>query len=201
LAFSGEICFDPATIKYTLKALLSILFAGLVGACGALPGESPPYDTVAPNKARLLITAPALAGVRAVHLKAVRGQAGYRVERARWDTGAGGRAELMLIEALNPKGLDLPDDPRDELINFTSLIDLKASFGELYQSDTGMGPAVWRRFVAGDRTCVIFSQRWDDGPKTPVIRTLFGYYCAAPGGTFTLQDAQSLLQSVYITAG
>ena len=142
MAFSGEICFDPATIKYTLKALLSILFAGLVGACGALPGESPPYDTVAPNKARLLITAPALAGVRAVHLKAVRGQAGYRVERARWDTGAGGRAELMLIEALNPKGLDLPDDPRDELINFTSLIDLKASFGKLYQSDTGMGPAV-----------------------------------------------------------
>ena len=185
-------------MKYTLKALLSILFAGLVGA---MPGESPPYDTVAPNKARMLFTAPALAGVRAVHLKAVRGQAGYRVERARWDTGAGGRAELMLIEALNPKGLDLPDDPRDELINFTSLIDLKASFGELYQSDTGMGPAVWRRFVAGDRTCVIFSQRWDDGPKTPVIRTLFGYYCAAPGGTFTLQDAQSLLQSVYITAG
>jgi len=47
LAFSGELCFDPATIKYTLKALLSILFAGLVGACGALPGKNPPYDTPA----------------------------------------------------------------------------------------------------------------------------------------------------------
>jgi hypothetical protein len=201
LAFGGEICFDPATMKYTLKALLAILFAGFVSACSALPGESPAYDTIAADKARLLITAPALAGVRAVHLKAVRREAGYRVERARWDASAGSGAELMLIEALNPKGLDLPDDPRDELINFITLIDLKARFGELYQSDTGMGPAMWRRFTAGGRACVIFLQRWDDGPKTPVIRTLFGYYCAAPGGTFTLHDAQSVLKTVYITAG
>lgn len=191
-------------MKYTFKTLSSILFtglfAGLVGACGALPGEGPSYDPVAANDARLVIAAPALAGIRAVHLKAVRDKAGYRVERARWDSGRGGRAELMLIEALGAKGLEVPEDPRDELINFTTLIDLKTSFGELYQSDTGMGPAVWRRFTGGGRACVIFSQRWDDGPRTPVVRTLFGYYCAAPGATFTLRDAQSLLRTIRISA-
>jgi len=187
-------------MKYTFKTLLSILFAGLVGACGALPGDGPSYDPVAASAARLVIDAPALAGVRAVHLKAVRDAAGYRVERSRWESNRGGQAELMLIEALNAKGLEVPDDPRDELINFTTLIDLKASFGELYQSDTGMGPAVWRRFTAGGRACVIFSQRWDDGPETPVTRTLFGYFCDAPGANFTLQDAQSVLRTIRIAA-
>ena len=188
-------------MKYTLKTLLSILFAGLVGACGMFRGEEPSYEAVAATQARLIIDAPAFAGIRAVQLQAVRDKAGYRVERARWNADRGQRAELMLIEALNAQGLDVPDDPRDEIVNFTSLVDLKASFGEMYQSDTGMGPAAWRRFVAGNRICVIFSQRWNDGPKTPVIRTFFGYYCAAPGETFTLYDAQSLLRTVSISAG
>ncbi len=188
-------------MKYTLKTLLSIVFAGLAGACGALPGDSPPYDAVAAKDARLIIAAPAFANVRAVHRKAVRDKAGYRVERARWDAGRGGQAELMLIEALTAKSLDVPDDPRDELINFTALIDLKTIFGQLYQSNTAMGPAVWRRFTAGGRACIIFSQRWGDGPKTPVNRTLFGYYCAASGATFTLRDARAMLRTIGIAAG
>lgn len=192
--------FDRAAMKYTLGTLRSILFAGLVGACGTLPGDGPSYDPVTANQARLAIATPALANIRAVHLKAVRDKAGYQVERASWDAGRGARAELMLIEALSAKGLEVPEDPRDELINFTGVVEFKANFGELYQSETAMGPAAWRRFVTGDRACVVFSQRWDGGANTPVIRTLFGYYCAAPGAAFTLQDAQSVLRTIRITA-
>ena len=149
-------------------------------------GKIVPYD-----EARIHIMSPAVRY----------GATAFEGIRAYWNADRGQRAELMLIEALNAQGLDVPDDPRDEIVNFNSLVDLKASFGEMYQSDTGMGPAAWRRFVAGNRICVIFSQRWNDGPKTPVIRTFFGYYCAAPGETFTLYDAQSLLRTVSISAG
>lgn len=178
----------------TIRKFLILCFAAvMLSACGSLGGDEPSYNTVLNTQARLYFDAPALAGALSRHRRAERAESGYRVERARWDAGTGVIAELMLIEALTPKGLEVPDDPKMEVANFSELVRLNATYGELYQSETAMGPAIWRRFVAGDRVCAIFSQRWDDGPGTPAIRTLFGYYCAAPGATFTLQDVQAVL--------
>ncbi|MEX2614880.1 MAG: hypothetical protein WD767_02175 [Alphaproteobacteria bacterium] len=185
----------------TIRKFLTLCFAAaLLGACGSLDSGAPSYNTVADTQARLFFDAPALSAAQARHRRAERAESGYRVERARWDAPSGVTAELMLIEALTPKGLDVPDDPKMEAANFPDLVRLKAAFGELYQSETAMGPSIWRRFVAGDRSCVIFSQRWDGGPGTPATRTLFGYYCAGPGDTFTLQDAQAVLLTAGIRA-
>ena len=176
-----------------MPARSAIAFALLLGACAG-SGEPPPYDAVPAGAARLYFDAPELGGAAARHFHAEHGEAGYSVDRARWDAPGGAAAELMLIETRNPNGLAVPGDPRDEVANFADLVKLKATFGTLYQSETAVGPAIWRRFVAGDKSCVVFSQRWDKGAGTPVERTLFGYYCAAPGVAFDLQDAQGVLR-------
>ena len=187
-------------IRTFVFAGLSAGIAIVLSACGSLDSGAPSYDTISAQQARLYFDAPAFSGATGEHRRADRRDSGYAVERAYWENRAGISAETMLIEALQPKGLQVPDDPQDEIANFVELVPLKVTFGKLYQSETAMGPAIWRRFVAGDRSCVIFSQRWDDGPGTPATRTLFGYNCAASGEVFTLQDAQAVLRHAGIRA-
>ncbi len=170
----------------------------IVSGCSFDLGGGPSYDEVSSDKARLAFAWRTLAGAKVQHRWAERGEAGYRVERARWDGKGGEQAELMLIEALNAKGLEVPDDPKDELANFTDIVHLQTTFGPLYQSNTAVGPAVWRRFVAGDRSCVILNQRWDGGANTPIVRTLFGYYCAPPGATYTVHDAEATIKTINV---
>jgi hypothetical protein len=181
-----------------LRRLAPFGLALVLGACAGT-GEPPPYDAVPASAARLSFAAPGLQGEAARHFHADREEAGYTVDRSRWDAPGGAAAELMMIETRNPRGLAVPGDPQDEVANFADLVKLKSTFGTLYQSETAMGPAIWRRFVAGDRSCVIFSQRWDKGPGTPVERTLFGYYCAPSGVPFDLQDAQAVLRFAAIS--
>jgi len=192
-------CFDPSAMK--MRFLLAALIALAAGGCAVFGDDEPTYETVSPHDARLSFAWPALAGASTRFRKAIRAEEGYRVERGRWEMPAGARAELMVIEALGAKGLTTPDDPKAELINFPDAVRLKAAFGILYQSETAVGPALWRRFVAGDRSCMVFSQRWGGGREGPVRRTFFGYYCAAPGTPFTIQDAQQALKTVSLNAG
>jgi hypothetical protein len=183
------------------RTLPTLATALLLGACSLFGGDGEPkYDQLPDVQSRLYFDAPELGGAQVQHFHADRKEAGYTVERARWDAEKGATAELMLIETKNPKGLEVPDDPKGEADKFPDLVKLRASYGKLYQSNTAMGPSIWRRLAAGDHSCVIFSQRWDNGRGTPVTRTLFGYYCAPPGQPFTVQEAQAVLRHAGIRA-
>jgi len=156
------------------------------------------YTPLPVSQTRLIFSEPTLVEATVSFRVADQTVSGNRIERGRWDGLFDDRAELMLIESLSAKGINSPEDPRDLIDDFRGLVRLKAAFGDLYQSDTVMGRAIWRRFVTGDRSCIIFNQRWDSGPETPVSRTLAGYYCAKPGGTYTIQDAQKTLLTISI---
>lgn len=170
-----------------------------IAGCTLFGGKSTiEYEPISVNQTRLIFSEPMLTEATTRFRVAERTPSGNRIERGRWDGLFGDRAELMLIESHSAKGINSPEDPRDLIDDFRGLIRLKAAFGDLYQSKTSMGVAVWRRFVAGDRSCLIFSQRWDSGSDTPVSRILAGYYCAKPGGTYTIQDAQKTLLKIGI---
>jgi hypothetical protein len=178
--------------------IFSILGIALTGC--TLFEDSPdiPYSALPAAGSRLVFNERTLTNASTQFKLASRTLSGNRIERGRWDVASGAQAELRLTETLTSHGINAPADPRDMTGGFADLIQVRASFGELYQSDTGAGPAIWRRFVTGDRSCVIFNQRWDSGEGTPVIRTLAGYYCAKPGGTYTIQDTQRTLRTINV---
>lgn len=182
-----------------LNCLLTVLMALAIAGCTLFGGESTvEYEPLPVNQTRLIFSEPTLVEATTSFRVAERTPSGNRIERGRWDGLFGDRAELMLIESKAAKGVNSPEDPRNLIDDFRGLVRLKAAFGDLYQSNTSMGVAVWRRFVAGDRSCLIFSQRWGDGSNTPVPRILAGYYCAKPGGIYTIQDAQATLLTIGI---
>ncbi len=193
-------CFDPGAMmkRIQIKPVVLGAIVGLALAGCALFGDDSgiSYKALPVSDTRLIFAEPALREATAQFQVAQRTASGNRIERGRWNGLFGEQAELMLIETLTSRGVNAPADPRDLIGDFRGLVQLKASFGDLYQSDTGAGPAIWRRFSSGDRSCVIFSQRWDSGPGTPVVRILSGYYCAKPGGTYTIQDAQATLRTI-----
>lgn len=179
----------------------AILFAGLLAilaGCGFFDDSAIPYKSIPASATRLIFAAPALREATVRFRVAEMIEAGKRIEHGRWDGLRGERAELMLTEALTEAGITAPEDPRALTARFPGLVRLKASFSELYESDTAVGPALWRRFVAGDSSCVIFRQHWDNGSGTAAIRVLSGYYCAPPGGVFTVQDAAATLHTVSV---
>ena len=181
------------TVFYSIIPLLAATI--LLSACGGFFGDDGiAYRTESPVKARLVFAADALRGAIVRYKIARNPPAGQRIERARWDTRTGIKAELMLIEA--PTGARRPPDPRDLTGDFPGLIRLNASFGDLYESETANGNALWRRFVAGDRTCMIFRQDLAGLAEVPGSRLLSGYYCARPGATFTVLDAAATLRTV-----
>lgn len=182
-----------------LNCFLAVLMVLAIAGCTSFGGESAvEYKSLSANQTRLIFSEPTLVEATTSFRVTERTPSGNRIERGRWDGLFGDRAELMLTDSKSAKGINSPEDPRDLVDDFRGLIRLNAAFGDLYQSNTSMGVAVWRRFVAGDRSCLIFSQRWDSGPDTPVSRILAGYYCAKPGGTYTIQDAQSTLLTIGI---
>jgi hypothetical protein len=202
LVSSRKMCFDPPamTKPYRFRFAVTGAVAGLALAGCALFGDDAeiPYKALPAAKAHLVFSAPALSGAAVSFRIAEETAAGHRLEHGRWDGRSGARAELMLAENNTGTGISSPADPRDLTGDFPDLVRLEATFGDLYQSDTALGPSVWRRLVAGDRTCVIFRQHWDSGPETPVFRTLTGYYCEKLGGTFTVQDAAAILRTVSV---
>lgn len=184
------------TFRTVFHSIIPLLAATLLlSGCGGFFGNNGiAYRTESQAGSRLVFAADSLRGATVRYKVAKNLPAGQRIERARWDTRTGIMAELMLTEA--PTGTRKPQDPRDLTGDFPGLIRLNASFGDLYQSETANGTALWRRFVAGDRTCMIFRQDLASRAEVPGSRLLSGYYCAGPGATFTVLDATATLRTV-----
>lgn len=168
--------------------------AALLGGCISHFGDpGTGYRFLPADKARLVFAAAPLMAATARYRIADNPPEAHYIERGRWDTRDGIVAELMLVEAR--AGTRMPSDPKDLTSDFPGLIRLNAAFGDLYESETAVGTALWRRFVTGTRTCVIFRQNLTGRPKAPGARVLSGYYCASPGATFTVLDAAAILRA------
>ncbi len=91
-------------------------------------------------------------------------------------------------------------DPMDALAHWPKFQARTPTPQTLYATTNALGPALWRRFLAGPEICLVFHQRFADAADL-VRRSLSGYFCAPPGEALSEGQAETVLQSVRVWEG
>lgn len=123
-------------------------------------------------------------------------------EDALW-TGPRGNpvtAGMLLSESLSGPPITDAQDPAETADHWAAFRGKRRSFGDLVGSKNVLGPVLWRRSRVSSTTCVVFLQRWYQNPPTGPASLLAGFYCAAPGETLTPGEAETVVQSLGISA-
>ncbi len=123
-------------------------------------------------------------------------------EDALW-TGPGNNpvaAGLLLSESLGGPPVTDAKDPAEIVDHWAAFRGKRRTFGDLVGSKNALGSVLWRRSRVADSTCVVFLQRWSVNPPAGPTSSLSGFYCAAPGETLTPGEAETVVQSLGISA-
>ena len=123
-------------------------------------------------------------------------------EDALW-TGPGNNpvaAGLLLSESLGGPPVTDAEDPAEIVDHWAAFRGKRRTFGDLVGSKNALGSVLWRRSRVADSTCVVFLQRWSVNPPAGPASSLSGFYCAAPGETLTPGEAETVVQSLGISA-
>lgn len=109
-------------------------------------------------------------------------------------------AGMLLSESLGGPPVTDGQDPAEIVDHWAAFRGKRRTFGDLVGSKNALGPVLWRRSRVADSTCVVFLQRWSVNPPTGPASSLSGFYCAAPGETLTPGEAETVVQSLGISA-
>lgn len=104
------------------------------------------------------------------------------------------QASLLVRHSLDETALAYPADPKDAIAYWPDLAWRSLDFRTLFETRNGLGEALWRRFVMGPFTCVVFQQ-------TVETKILAGYYCSPAGDELRPGQAETVVQSARFEEG
>ena len=109
-------------------------------------------------------------------------------------------AGMLLSESLAGPPVTDGEDPAEIIDHWAAFRGKRRTFGDLIGSKNAIGRVLWRRTRVSDSTCVVFLQRWSrDTPSGPAS-SLSGFYCAAPVEILSPGEAETVVQSLGISA-
>ncbi len=152
--------------------------------------------------ARLSMTLRVLDGGRVARRRYTSADCRHIEEDALW-TGPGNNpvsAGMLLSESLAGPPVTDAEDPAEIVDHWAAFRGNRRTFGDLVGSKNALGSVLWRRSRVADSTCVVFLQRWSVNPPAGPASSLSGFYCAAPGETLTPGEAETVVQSLGISA-
>ena len=154
-------------------------------------------------QSRLVLSLHTLAGGTVVRRRFTSSDGHYVEEDALWSGPPGSKvtAGILLSESRTGPPISDATDPAGTVEHWAPFRNKQRTFGDLIGSKNVLGPVLWRRSRIGTTTCVAFLQRWIHNPPLGPASTLSGFYCAAPGDTFTPGEAETVVQSLGLLAG
>lgn len=168
------------------------------------PGEIPSGRVIAIKsaQARLLLPLRILNGGTVARRRFTSANGRYIEEDALW-IGPGASpvtAGMLLSESRAGPPVTDAEDPAETADHWAAFRGKRKTFGDLIGSKNVLGPVLWRRSRIAATTCVVFLQRWYKSPPAGPASLLSGFYCNAPGETLTPGEAETVVQSLGISA-
>ena len=168
------------------------------------PGEIPSGRVIAIKsaQARLLLPLRVLNGGIVARRRFTSIDGRYIEEDALW-TGPGASpvtAGMLLSESRAGPPITDAEDPAETADHWAAFRGKRKTFGDLIGSKNVLGPVLWRRSRVASTTCVVFLQRWYQSPPAGPASLLSGFFCNAPGETLTPGEAETVVQSLGISA-
>ncbi len=199
--------------------ILGVLVIGLAGGCNELgwnpldpafqaEQERKAFEELGPRPppARLSISLDVFDGGSSLYEERPVLEEGVLEQRRDWR----GRPDYPAMAALVlRRQIGAPEDPLtsagdvdpiDALAHWPDFQARNPTPQTLYATTNALGPALWRRFIAGPEICVVFHQRVAEADGL-VRRSLSGYFCAPPGESLTEGQAETVVQSVRVWDG
>lgn len=169
-----------------------------------VPGETPSGRVIdiKSTQARLLLPLRVLNGGTVARRRFTSADGRYIEEDALW-TGPGTSpvtAGMLLSESRAGPPVTDAEDPAETADHWAAFRGKRKTFGDLVGSNNVLGQVLWRRSRAGATTCVVFLQRWSQSPPAGPASLLSGFFCNAPGETLTPGEAETVVQSIGISA-
>ena len=153
-------------------------------------------------QARLLLPLRVLKGGTVARRRFTSANGHYVEEDALW-TGPVANpvtAGMLLSESRTGPPVTDAEDPAETADHWAAFRGKRKTFGDLVGSNNVLGPVLWRRSWAGATTCVVFLQRWYQSPPAGPASLLSGFYCNAPGNILSPGEAETVVQSIGISA-
>ena len=153
-------------------------------------------------QARLLLPLRILNGSTVARRRFTSADERYIEEDALWtgQIGSPVTAGMLLSESRSGPPLTDAEDPAETADHWAVFRGKRKTFGDLVGSKNVLGPVLWRRSWAGATTCVVFLQRWFQSPPAGPASILSGFYCNAPGDILSPGEAETVVQSIGISA-
>ena len=174
------------------------------GAHSASLPEAPPgqVEIIREADARLSMTLRVFDGGRVARRRYTSVERRHIEEDALWTGPANNpvAAGMLLSESLGGPPVTDAEDPAEIVDHWAAFRGKRRTFGDLVGSENALGSVLWRRSRVADSTCVAFLQRWSINSPSGPASSLSGFYCAAPGETLTPGEAETVVQSLGISA-
>jgi hypothetical protein len=153
-------------------------------------------------QARLLLPLRVLNGGTVARRRFTSANGRYIEEDALWTGPVASpvTAGMLLSESRAGPPVTDAEDPAETANHWAAFRGKRKTFGDLVGSNNVLGPVLWRRSRAGATACVVFLQRWHQSPPAGPASLLSGFYCNAPGDTLSPGEAETVVQSIGITA-
>jgi len=176
---------------------------GPAGAAGQPALPSGQVVAIKTAQARLLLSLQTLTGGTVIRRRFTSSDGRYVEEDALWTGPRDSQVAAGMLLSESRAGPPISDatDPAGTVDHWAAFREKRRTFGDLIGSENVLGPVLWRRSRVGTTTCVAFLQRWMQNPPSGPASTLSGFYCAAPGDTLSPGEAETVVQSLGLSAG